>query len=104
MNVLRFVATLCLLVAVIALISDMTPAWSGSGKVTLSALEAHWKQVTPATFQSLEQSISGGRGGWLWSYIIAPLISVPTCILFAVLAALAGYAGRRRTRVKIYAN
>lgn len=104
MSVLRFVSTICLLVAVIALVADLTPAWAGAREWSLSTVADHWKQVAPTTYKSMVQSASGGKGGWMWVYIIGPLLAVPTCILFAVLSALTGYAGRRRTRVKIYAN
>lgn len=90
--------------AVIALIADLTPTLAGARGVTLSSVEQHWKQVAPITFQSMEQSVSGGRQSDLWTFVIGPLLAAPTCVLFAVLAALSGYAGRRRTRVKIYAN
>jgi len=104
MSVLRFLSTICLLVAVIAFIADVTPALSGASGWSLSSVEEHWKQVAPATFKSMEQSLPAGRSGWEWTYIFGPVLATPTCILFAALSALTGYAGRRRTRVKIYAN
>jgi len=104
MSVLRFLSTLCLLVAVIALIADLTPTLAGVRDVTLSSIELHWKQVAPATFESMETSVTGGRKSELWAYVIGPILQVPTFILFAILSALTGYVGRRRTRVKIYAN
>ncbi len=104
MSVLRFVSTICLLVAAIALIADLTPALAGAQDWSFSSIEEHWKQVAPATFQSMEQSLSAGRSGWEWTFIFGPILATPTSIFFAVLAVLTGYAGRRRTRVKIYAN
>ena len=104
MSVLRFVSTICLLVAVIALIADVTPAMSGVGTWSLASIEEHWKQVAPATFKSMEDSLPAGRRGWEWTYFLGPLLATPTSIFFAVLSAVAGYAGRRRTRIKIYAN
>ncbi|MCH9765750.1 MAG: hypothetical protein K0U34_07140 [Alphaproteobacteria bacterium] len=104
MSVLRFVATLCLLIALIALVADFTPTVAGARSFSLSSIEDHWKQVAPATFQSMEESVTGGRAGWVWTFIVGPLVAVPTAIMFAILAGLAGYIGRRRTRVKIYSN
>ncbi len=104
MSVFRFLSTLCLLVAVIALIADLTPTLEGARGLALSSVEDHWKQVAPATFESMEKSVSGGRQSSLWAFFVGPVLQVPTFILFAVFSALTGYLGRRRARVKIYAN
>lgn len=104
MSVLRFFSTLCVLVAVIALVSDLTPTWAGQQSLALSSIETHWKQVAPATYESLAASDGEGAMAWVWAYGIRPLLRVPTCVAFALLALLTGYIGRRRTRVKIYAN
>ena len=104
MSILRFVATLCLLVAAIALVSDLTPYLSGASSLSISSIEEHWKEVAPATFQSVESSFAGGHQGWLWTYVIGPLVATPTVLMFSALALLAGYAGRRQARVKVFAN
>lgn len=104
MSVLRFLSTLCLLIAVIALVSDLTPMLAGAGSFSLASIETHWKDVAPATFESMVTSVSGGRQSGVWVYAINPLLSLPTAIVFSLLSAAAGYFGRRRTRVKIYAN
>ena len=104
MSVLRFLATLFLLIAVVALIADLTPLLSGERGLTLASIEQHWKQVAPATYESMEKSLSADGGGWLWAFAVGPILKMPTFLVFFILAGLAGYAGRRRSRVKIYAN
>ena len=104
MSVLRFLATLCVLIAVIALIADLTPVFAGTQSFALASFESHWKEVAPETFKALEASVSGGRDGPLWAFLVGPLLALPTVVLFALLALITGYLGRRRTRVKIYAN
>ena len=104
MSVLRFISTLFLLVAVIALIADLTPMLSGSEPLSFASVETRWREVAPVTFESMEQSITGGRDSALWTFLIGPLLAVPTWLMFAILSAIAGYVGRRRTRIKIYAN
>lgn len=104
MSVLRFIATLSMLIAVIALIADLTPVFAGTKPFALASFESHWRDVAPTTFQALEQSIAGGRDGPVWAFVIGPVLAMPTVVLFALVAVIAGYFGRRRTRVKIYAN
>lgn len=104
MSVLRFIATLCTLIAVIALVADLTPVFAGKRDFALASVESHWKEVAPATFKALEQSVTDGRDGPVWAFLVGPLLAMPTVVLFALLAMLTGYLGRRRSRVKIYAN
>lgn len=104
MSVLRFVATLCLLIAVIALVSDLTPTAAGQSGTSLTSVEAHWRQVSPATFKSSEAAFTGSSWAWVWTNLIGSVLAVPTFILFALLAVLLGYLGRRKSRVKVYAN
>jgi hypothetical protein len=41
---------------------------------------------------------------WVWDGVIWPVLSVPTFLLFGLLAMWCGYAGRRRHKVNIFVN
>ena len=103
MPVLRFLASLFLLVAVITLAADATPPLSGSGPFAPTSLAKHWEDIAPATLASAKARIETASSLG-WNFVVQPLISMPTFLLFGLLGLLAGYAGRRRRKVNIYIN
>lgn len=104
MVVLRFLSALFLLVALLALVADATPALSGAGAFELTSLIDHWDHLSPGSLNAAETSIGEAAPPWLWSSVIAPLLSVPTCVSFGALALALGYLGRRRKTVNIFVN
>ena len=104
MAVLRFLASLFLLAAVIAFAADVTQGLNGPGGFKASSFAQHWEQLSPKTLSSTKEVMSASRVSGLWTFGIAPIITLPSFVLFGLLAALAGYAGRRRRRVEIYIN
>jgi len=104
MTVLRFLASLFLLVAIMALVSDMTP-WLIGGKPFISTSFAkHWGDVAPATLQGAKMAVTKVAGAWAWDWGIGALIRLPTYLLFGAVALVAGVAGRRRRRVNVFTN
>ena len=104
MPVLRFIASLFFLVAVIALVADATKPLSGLGPFAATPVAKHITDFAPATLQAAKGAISSATAPWVWDYGIAGILRIPTFVLFGVLGLIAGYAGRRRRRVNIYAN
>lgn len=104
MNVLRFLASLFLLVAMVALVSDLSPWLQGARPYAATSFAKHWGDLAPATLQSARTSLSRVAGPWVWDWIVAGVISLPTSYLFGFLAALCGWAGRRRRRVDVFVN
>ncbi|MGD9785095.1 MAG: hypothetical protein AB7E80_16160 [Hyphomicrobiaceae bacterium] len=95
--VLRLVAALALLAAVIIFVSDWTAGQPPSSTTDL------WASLSPKSHAATKQAVSGLAGQWLWSLISLPL-SLPAYVLFGGLALLAGYAGRRRRTVRVFVN
>lgn len=104
MAVLRFLASLFLLIAVVALVSDWTRASLAGQPLALSAFSKHWSEIAPATLASTKAGIGKLAGPWLWDMVIGRLLAVPTVVLFGLMGLLAGYGGRRRRRVNVYIN
>jgi hypothetical protein len=104
MTVLRFLASLFLLVAVIALASDATPPLSGVGPFKATSIAKHWGDISPASLAAAKTTVSDATFPWVWDYMLAPLLALPTFLMFGLLALAAGYAGRRRHKVNIYVN
>ena len=103
MVVFRFLAALFLLVATIALVFDATPPVYGAGSFEATALSAHWQDLAPNSFEAAQTAVSRVTP-WIWDGLIAPLIDLPTFVIFGALALLSGYAGRRRRTVRVFVN
>ncbi len=104
MAVFRFLAAVFLLVAVIALITDLTGPLSAGQPFSATTVETQWTEMAPATLQSTRAAVVKATAPWVWDDLIWPVLSVPTFLLFGVLALWSGYAGRRRHKVNIFVN
>ncbi len=104
MPVLRFISSLLLLIAVIALVADATRPIIGAGPFTPTPLGKHIGDFAPATLQAAKASISRATAPWVWESVVANLLRVPTFVLFGALGVIAGYAGRHRRRVNVFIN
>ncbi len=103
MAVFRFLAAVFLLVATIALVVDATPPIYGAAPFKGTSLAAHWKDLAPSSYQAAQKAATNVSAA-VWDDAIAPVIALPTFVIFGVLALLAGYAGRRRKTVRIFVN
>ena len=103
MAVFRFLAALCLLVAVLALVTDMSALPAGQ-PFSVTSVSGQWNELAPATQQAARAAVRHATAAWVWDGLIGPLLSVPTFLLFGLLALWFGYLGRRRHKVNIYVN
>jgi hypothetical protein len=102
-GVLRFLAGLLLLVAVIALVFDATRTLAGH-RLVLSSLGEQWANIAPGTLSSARRAVERQVHPLLWQVAIAKLLLIPTWIFFGVLGIVAAYLGRQRRRANIFAN
>ena len=100
---LRFLAALFALLAVIAFASDWTIARSGAGDVGSASLLDHLTTFTPSLIASIKNSTSE-MNSVLWDPVLTSVLNLPAWLLFAILAILSGYAGRPRHQVRIFIN
>lgn len=103
MAVFRFLAAVFLLIATIAIVADATPAIYGAGPFRLTSLSAHWQELGRSSFEAAESGMTA-VAPWLWNGLIAPILAIPTCVTFFLLAVASGYAGRRRRTVRVFVN
>jgi ABC-type glycerol-3-phosphate transport system permease component len=104
MAVMRFLASLFLLVAVIAMVDDATQSLITSKPFQASSMQQHWMEIAPNTLNGVKAGLNRAAGPQLWEAVLSPLLATPTFVLFGLLAALSGYAGRRRRRVEVFTN
>lgn len=101
---LRFLANVFLLVAIIALVYDSTPALQGTGDFALTPFTKHWQSLSPKSLEFFQNTITNTIGQIPWTYGFGALISLPTTIFFAGIALICGYFGRRKKSINIYVN
>ncbi len=104
MLVLRFLATVFLLLATIAFVNDVTPLLDGAGPFKATSLLAHWNALAPDTLEAVRTAVVEFSAPWVWYVAIAGLGWLPASVLFGALGLACGYLGRRRGSTKIFAN
>lgn len=105
MAVLRFVAALLLLVAVVALVSDLTRLQTGATRgFEPTTIAKQWQDMAPASLQAAKAVVSRGTHPLVWTWGVARIINAPLFALFGALGVLAGWLGRRRRTIEIYVN
>jgi hypothetical protein len=101
---LRFLAALFALIALIAFAADFSRSRDdGAGFVSTSLLD-HIAVLAPSLLASFKSFIARTAGEGLWESVIMPVIGLPAFIIFAILAAICGFAGRPRREVRVFAN
>lgn len=101
---LRFLAFVFLLIATIALVSDATPAIDGFGPFEPTLFVEHWRGIAPKSVASAQKAVSNATHPMVWNFGIAPIINLPTYLIFGVLGLLAAFAGRRREKLNVFTN
>jgi len=102
---MRFLASLFALVAIIALVADLTPALNGTGLYEAHSVIGHWTELAPASLAATRTNISEMTFPWVWDPLLLSVLSFPMSALFGGLALVCGYFGRRRPEaMKVYIN
>lgn len=95
---LRFLAALFLLVAVILFVAGLTQQGTHTSTAT------HWQNVSPSSYAAFQASITQKLGAWAWDPVVLSILRLPAYILFGGLAIVSGIAGRRRRVVNVFVN
>jgi hypothetical protein len=100
---LRVLAGLLLLIAVMAAVNDVTRSMAADNAVMTSTYE-HWSRLAPKTLEAARASVERRTHPVVWSWGLAPILQLPAWGLFGILGLVCGWAGRRRREVNIFAN
>lgn len=95
--VLRFLAALFLLAAIVSLVADLSLP-------TASSTAARWQALSPASFAGVAAAVTRNLGTFVWNPIATSILALPASLLFGLLAVLLGIAGRRRRVVNVFIN
>ena len=103
MGILRAVAWLFLLVAVIVFTADLTQSANGSAPASASLL-SHWKTMSPGSLAASATFIQHYTHPKLWDPVLLRLMLLPAWLLIGGVGVLLGVLSRGKRRVNIYAN
>lgn len=95
---LRFLAALFLLAAVILFFAGVTQQGTHTSTAT------HWQSISPSSFAAFQASVTRNIGAWAWDPVLLSVLRLPAYILFGSLALINGIAGRRRRVVNVFIN
>jgi hypothetical protein len=101
---LRFLASLFALIAMVALVADLTPALNGTGVFKAHSVIGYWTELAPASLVATRANIEAMTFPWVWNPMILNVLGTPMSMLFAGLAIVCGYFGRRRMQLKVHVN
>ena len=104
MTVLRFLAGLFLIAALIALVADATRPLMGLGAFVPTSLGGLWAETAPRSLAAARNAFNQGVSPVVWSTLVASLLNAPAFLLLGATGLLLGYLGRRRSRIDVYTN
>lgn len=95
---LRFLAAVCALLAVVALVTDLSRAGASS-----TSLAEHFGQFAPSLLTTARTGISQALGAAVWQAVTI-VLALPSYAVFATLAAICGFAARPRPQISVFVN
>lgn len=95
---LRFLAAICALAGVIAFVTDFSQQTEG-----YTSVAGHLSRLAPSLLAALKAGITRSAGVTAWE-MASGLLSMPTFVAFAMLAAICGFASRPRQKLSIFVN
>lgn len=102
---LRLVSRPLLLLAVIALVYDGTRTMSAnSGGIVITSLGEHWSSLAPTSYQNTQTMVRRRLHPAIWDTGLAPILRLPTWLVFGGFGFGLAWAGRRRREVEVFAN
>lgn len=95
---LRFLAAVFALLAIVALVTDLSRA---GGSIT--SLAEHLSQFAPSLLAAAKAGISQQLGSAIWD-AVTMVLNLPSYAVFAILAAICGFAARPRQQISVFVN
>jgi hypothetical protein len=103
-GLLRFLAGILLLVAVIAAVNDVTRSMLAAQRLPSVTTYEHWSRLAPSTLTLTRNAVQRNTHPLVWDPALVSVLQLPAWGLFGLLGVLAAYAGRRRREVNVFAN
>jgi hypothetical protein len=105
MTVLRFIGSLFLLAAVIALTADFTRADpAGTALPPFASLLKHWSDLAPQSLAAAQKVVEARIHPLLWDPLIRSVLALPAWASLGTVGLIFTWLGRPRRRIDIFAN
>ncbi len=104
MFLLRWIGGWSLLVAIIALVNDVTHSYQSGAKLVFASLGKDWSALSPATLNALQAGVERLVHPALWDPVLMSVLKTPAFAVFGVLGLVLYGFGLYRRRVNIFAN
>lgn len=101
---LRLLGSWSLLIAIVALVADVTRSLALGGGLAFTSLGQQWMDFSPATLNALQATLERSVSTYAWDPAATFVLETPTWVIFATIGLLLYLSGRRRERVNIFAN
>jgi hypothetical protein len=103
MIIVRTLAALVLLLAAVALISDVTQSMS-AGRMVVTPLANQWRALSPQSLTATANAVKSGLHPLVWDLLLWRLLLLPGWLSLGSIGVLLGMLGRRQRRVNIFIN
>ncbi len=104
MFLLRIIGGWSILVAIIALVNDVTQSYQSGAKLAFASLGKDWYALSPGTLNVLQAGIERHVHPMLWDPGMLTVLRTPAFAVFGVLGVVLYGLGLRRRRTNIFAN
>ena len=101
---LRVVARLLLIAAVVAIAYDGTRTLAGGSGLVVTSLWEHWNTLLPASVEMVRKLLVAKVHPLAWDVVLRPVLALPAWVVAGALGFVLGWLGRRRRDVSIFVN
>jgi hypothetical protein len=101
---LQFLAALFATIALFTFAADFTAARATGTAFHATALIDRLFDFAPSVVTSIRNAITRTLGEFAWDPLLRIVLDLPAFVVFMMLAALCGFAGRPRREVRIFIN
>jgi hypothetical protein len=101
---LRLLGSWSMIVAIVALVADVTRSLAIGGGLSFTSLGRQWFELSPSSLNGLQAALERHVSPLAWDPVATFVLETPTWVVFATIGLLLYLAGRRRERVSIFAN
>ena len=103
MVVLRCIAWVLFLLAIIALVGDLTRAANG-GSAAMTTVFGYWKTVSPQSVAEAAAFVRRHLHTFFWDQVAMRVLLLPLWLMIAAIGLTCAVLGRKKRRVNIFAN
>jgi hypothetical protein len=104
MFLFRWLGGWAILVAIIALVNDVTHTYQAGARLAFASLGKDWYALSPATLNALQAGVERHVHPALWDPVLLGVLKTPAFLVFGGLGVVLYGIGLRRRGTNIFAN